>query len=350
MTSLVTEAEITLPDAAGLAAKFVEHLAEHDVACETSAGRTVADLGIGAGVLEASGPLLKVRLEADDLGKLEMLRSFVASHVVEFADGPEPSIVWRGGVGRSDAFSDFREVTLKGVRTIAPRMRRLTFAGDVARFASEKDLHVRMYFPPEGLAEPEWPRPGPDGRTIWPADDRKPEVRYYTVRRVDVAAGEIDLDFVLHADAGPGADFALRAAAGSVCGIAGPLGRTAPTAAWTLLAGDETALPAIARILEAMPVDARGAALIEVEDESDEIPLDAPAGLEIRWLRRGGETAGAPLVAAIAAQPWPDEPDMFAWVACEYGASKTIRKHLRSVRGLPRERHLVVGYWEREAR
>lgn len=353
MAQLVSEASIPVADPAGLAARFVDHMAEHDVACETVDGRVSMDLGCGVGFIEAVAGAVKVSVEAETLGKLELLRAYVSEHVVEFAEGPEPDIAWRGNVAAAPTFDDFREVRLVSNIAVAPRVRRLTFTGeDVARFGSEADIHVRMYFPPEGLATPEWPRPGADGRTIWPADERRPEVRYYTIRRWIPERSEIEIDFILHADEGPGSAFAVRATAGAVCGMAGPLGRAAAEAGWTLLAGDETALPAIARILERMPRDARGAAFIEVDSAKDEMPLAQPAGVALRWLHRRGAPAGATdlIYQAVASAPLPLEANPFVWVACEYSASKAIRKHLRQKRGLARDRHLVVGYWERETR
>ncbi|HEY0293640.1 MAG TPA: siderophore-interacting protein [Hansschlegelia sp.] len=351
MTRLVSEADIALDDPSALAAALIGHMLEHDVVCETRDACTFADLGIGSGVLEPTETVLKIRVEAADLGALESLRSFISSHVLEFADEPEPAIVWRGNLTNGPTLANFREVRLKSAVDLTPRMKRLTFTGDdVARFASDEEIHVRLYFPPAGLAVPEWPRPGDDGRIVWPAEERRPAVRYYTVRRVDLDAGEIEIDFLMHEDAGPGAAFAAEAVSGALCGMAGPVGRMAPQASWTLLAGDETALPAIARMLERMPPDARGIALIEVQDATDELPLAAPSGMDLRWLHRVPAHAGETslLLDAIRAAPIPAGEDVYAWVACEFGLAKEIRQYLRSERELARDRHQVVGYWERE--
>lgn len=345
---LVSETEIALADPARVAGLLIEHMAEHDVVCQTSGARTTADLGIGSGVLEISEAVLKVRLESPDLAGLELLREFIISHVAEFSEGEAPAVTWRGNVSAAPRLANFREVRLKSFVDLTPRMRRLTFTGDVARFGCEDEIHVRLYIPPEGVSEPEWPRPAEDGGIVWPSDEKRPEVRYYTVRRVDAEAGEIDVDVLLHDDCGPGSAFARAAKPGAICGMAGPVGRVAPAAPWTLLAGDETALPAIARMLEGMPDEARGLALIEVDDAADELPIHAPEGVALRWLHRKGEDARRPLVEAIRAAEIPaGSSDPYVWVACEHGDAKEIRSHLRTDRGLARTRHQVVGYWER---
>jgi NADPH-dependent ferric siderophore reductase len=116
-----------------------------------------------------------------------------------------------------------------------------------------------------------------------------------------------------------------------------------------LLAGDETALPAISRILTAAPDDTDGIALIEVAGPEEEQPLPAPAGVTVRWLHRGGTAPGEGtlLADAVAAlDPFPGD-DVFAWVAAESGAVRTIRADLRGRWGLGRAQHHAIGYWRR---
>jgi NADPH-dependent ferric siderophore reductase len=348
LDSLISETRIRLADAAGLAARMIDHLAEHDIAFEDQDGLMVAKLPFGTSSLAVEAETLKIRVEANDKGHLEMLRSVVASHVIEFAGDEAPTIVWSGHESDGGTLANFREVRLKAAIDLTPRMRRLTFtADDIARFVNDDDLHVRLYFPPEGLARPEWPWPAPDGRILWPEPDRRPVTRYYTIRRIDLRTREIDIDFVVHDHAGPGSAFALNAQAGAICGMAGPLGRGIRPARWLLLAGDETALPAIARILETLPATATGEAFIEVADRLEEVPLVAPSGVSIHWLHRGDRPAGTTqlLVDAVKAVRWPDHREVFAWVACEAQALKALRNHLRDERKLSREQHLAVAYW-----
>lgn len=346
-----SEADVVVADPGNLAAELAAYWSGYDVEIEAVGARVTAKLGIGSGVMEPVDGALRFRLECSELGNLEILRSAVTETLAAFGKREPLAIEWRGNMPTGRLFADFREVRLVSNVAIAPRIRRLVFTGDdVARFGSTADIHVRLYFPPEGLATPEWPRPGPDGRTVWPEEGRKPDVRYYTVRRFRPETNEIEIDFVMHDDEGPGSAFASRAGPGALCGMAGPVGRVAPKAGWTLLAGDETALPAIARMLEEMPRDTQGLVFVEIDSERDEIPLAAPPAVVVTWLRRRGAPAGATdlLLRAVETAQIPQSDDVFVWVACEIMAAKALRKHLRTARGLARDRHLVVGYWERE--
>lgn len=349
--TLVSEARISLADPAALAARLVAHLNEYDVVCETRGGRTVADFGRGIGILSVDTHHLTVTVEAPDQGDLELLRSVLASHVVEFAP-TIPNIRWSGLDPTNATFAGFREIRLIAVADLNPHLRRLTFSGgDLERFTSSADLHVRLYFPPPNLAVPEWPRPGLDGRTLWPDEPRRPAARYYTLRRIDGATGRFDIDFVLHEDAGPGADFAARCRPGDLIGMDGPFGRNVGSARWHLLAGDETALPAIARILEEAPPDAHGLAIIEVAGPEEELPLAAPPGLIIRWLHRNGAQPGLPdrLLPAICSSDLPEHGDVFIWIGCEHTVAKSLRRHISKERGIARDRQLIVGYSSRDS-
>src|SRR5574340_460335 len=132
--------------------------------------------------------------------------------------------------------------------------------------------------------------------------DDEPVMRTYTVRSVDVATREIAIDFVVHGDEGIAGPWAAAAQPGETVRFRGPRGayRPDPEADWHLLAGDESAIPAISAALEALPPDATGKVFLEVADGRDEIDLDAPAGVEITWVHRGvgpepvtAEAAGA---------------------------------------------------------
>ncbi len=154
MSLLTSEARIPFADAAGLADRMIKHLATHEIAFEERDGMMVANLSIGTSALAVETDALRIRVEAEDKGQLETLRSVIASHVVEFAGDHPLTIKWVGHEPTGETFANLREVTLKAAIDLTPHMRRLTFTGsDIDRFASDDDLHVRMYFPPEGLED-----------------------------------------------------------------------------------------------------------------------------------------------------------------------------------------------------
>jgi NADPH-dependent ferric siderophore reductase len=238
-------------------------------------------------------------------------------------------------------------LTVASVATVTPSVRRVTLTGEASVVAGAGPT-VNVLVPRVGDVAPVWPAIARDGRIVWPAGSHGVSLRSYTARRQDPAAGEVDIDFVLHGD-GPAAAWAAAAAPGALLAVAGagPLGHR--PAGTLLLAADETAIPAVSRILAETPPHATGVALLEVADAGEEQDVGAPAGVEVRWLHRGGTPPGesALLVGAVAGTPRPDGDDVFAWVAAESGVVRAIRSDLRGRWGLTRAQHHAIGYWRR---
>lgn len=175
-----------------------------------------------------------------------------------------------------------------------------------------------------------------------------PSTRTYTVRRVDVERGQVWLDFVTHGDTGVAGPWADRAKVGEPVVLRGIGGGYAPDpdADWHLLAGDESAIPAIASALEAMPTDASGVAFIEVQGEADVLTLDSPSGIKVTWLFRGDAEAGTStiLVDAVRDAEWlPGRVQVF--VHGERGAMKSLRPYFTDERGIDRSQLSLSPYW-----
>lgn len=245
------------------------------------------------------------------------------------------------------------------VRTeqISPHMRRVTFTSpDLAGCVSAgHDQRIKLFFPLAGETDPVVPE-GPDWWTEFRAmpDDIRPPIRTFTIR--ELRDDEMDVDFVLHGDTGPASTWAGRATPGDRVAILGPDRRHSPIVGyeyrpsadtdWTLLAGDETALPAITAILGALPADRRAHVFIEVESTLEMRPLDCGADVHVTWLSRGGRpaTGGGLLREAISRTEFPTGRP-YAWLAGESSAITDLRRHLVNDRGVDKENVYFSGYW-----
>ena len=245
-----------------------------------------------------------------------------------------------------------RVLEVRRVENVTPRMVRITLGGaDLEGFHSPSfDDHMKLFFPAPGEAEPVMPTMGLNGPVL-PEGAPRPAGRDYTPRRHDAGRGELSIDFALHAE-GPATEWAASAAPGAKLGVGGPRGSLIlpDDLDWYVLAGDETALPAIGRRLEELPATARVIAVIEVADAAERQPLPVRPGLEIHWLERNGEPAGgaARLEAALSAIAIP-AGEGHAWVACEAEVARRLRAVLTERHGLPKERVKAAGYWRRGA-
>jgi len=228
---------------------------------------------------------------------------------------------------------------------ITPRMVRVTLVGDeLAGFGGEgPDRRIKMFFPVEGQDRPAVPR-ATSGGPLWPAGEPRPTIRTYTVRRFDAAAGELDVDFVLHEGHGPAAAWARDAQPGVWVGVSEPGGRYAvdPEAEFHLVIGDESALPAVTTVLDALPGGAPAFAYLEVADAAEEQAL--PGEATVSWVHRGSRPAGEPLADAVRAAQLPDGRWQ-AWLAGESACVRDLRRHLLDDRKLDRRAVYATGYW-----
>lgn len=323
------------------------------------------------------------------------------------------------------------DVTVSAVQELGPNFRRVTFGGyslrDFGVHGRTMDLRIKLMIP--SLADDGTQLPLPSFRMEntgwykeWLAMDpaTRGSMRTYTVRqaRLDAVYPEIDVDFVMHFDAagdgGPAANWALNARPGDALTIIGPNNRAAHCVTagiysgieWrpglaqrVLLAGDETAVPAISAILENLPEYMTGHAFLEVPEAGDFLDVRTAADVEITWLARGasigrsrphGELLQEAVRSAVpmpgwvgikspdaAAGPEPEDVDVdqdilwetparmdteaigatknpampagampfYAWIAGEAGVIKDMRRYLVRDVGIDRKQVAFMGYW-----
>ncbi|WP_375452383.1 siderophore-interacting protein [uncultured Devosia sp.] len=232
------------------------------------------------------------------------------------------------------------------VADVTPLMRRITLSGDVEGFVTLGHAdHVKCFFGEPG-AVPVIPVLGPNGAEF-PQGHPRPQMRDYTPRAFDAAANTLEIDFVLHGD-GPASSWAAQAAIGQTLLIGGPRGSliVPSTFDWYLLAGDETALPALGRRIEELPAGARILAVIEVDNLAEEQRFTTRADLSLTYVHRNGRPAGTTTLILDAVQSLALPPGTgYAFIAGEATMSKAVRQHLLDQRGLNPDWLRALGYW-----
>ncbi len=160
------------------------------------------------------------------------------------------------------------------------------------------DAYVNVAIPPAGVAytapfDPDEVR-GRLPREQWPFRRR------YTVRRWDPAEGLVTLDFVIHGGEGVAGPWAAGARPGDALVLTGPSGayRPSPDAGWHLMAGDESALPAIAASMEIVRDGVPVVVRLVVDGPDHELALTTPGALDLAWLHRSGGPGDADLLPA----------------------------------------------------
>jgi NADPH-dependent ferric siderophore reductase len=240
----------------------------------------------------------------------------------------------------------FRHVVVHDITALGPRMVKVVLAGDEldGLVIDQPAASVRLLLPSAGTAQlvmPTW-----NGNEFLLADGSRPILRTFTPRRLDAATNRLELDIVLHGN-GAAATWARAARPGDPAAISGP-GRgyaIDPAAPALLLAGDETALPAIDQLLEQLPAGLPAQVHVEVAEPGGRLALtDRPATTVAWYDLPAGAPPGEALVAAVRAAGLRDGERV--WAAGEAAAVQRIRRHLFEERRIPRPHTHVRGYWK----
>lgn len=332
-----------------LLAGYEEH---YPIERNEQAATIALQMGIAKLTLEQGR--LDVVAEAVTESDLSYLKFAVAEGIIHYAAEEALDFRWKGDGAQEGSLPPFfREMTVIGVQNVTPHMRRVRLQGDdLARYTTG-GLHVRLILPPKPPLKPQWPHLGADGRPVWPDGEQRLINRVYTIRKINVEEDWVDIDMVVHPSAGtaPGTEWAMQAQIGDIVGMTGPGGGDAAEADMYMLIGDETALPAISRILERLPATAIATVRIEVADEREEQVIETAAQMDLQWLHRNGAEAGTTslLIDAVrsVAPKQIEGKRVFAWAGCEFDAFKAIRAFWRKECGLKRDDHMAVAYWRR---
>lgn len=238
----------------------------------------------------------------------------------------------------------FRSAVVQRSQPLSPWLVRVTLAGpDLEGFTVEQPAaSVRLLLPSPPSGSGELVMPAWNGNEFLLPGGLRPVIRTLTPVRADGDAGELDVDVVLHGE-GAASQWARGAAPGVAAAVSGPgrgyaIDGSAPA---FLLAGDESAIPAIRQLLGVLPAATPVEVLIEVAHP--DARLD---GVPARWLDLpSGADPGDALVAGVRDAELVDGTNI--WVAGEAAAVQRIRRHLFEERGVPRQQATVRGYWKR---
>ena len=255
--------------------------------------------------------------------------------------------------------------TVAAVDDLSPHLRRVTFVAPriAEAVTAGPDQRIKVLLAPPDGSELKLPT-GPEWYTEWcaqPVDERF-IMRTYTVRALRPEVAEIDIEFVLHGVNGPASAWVSEAGIGDQLGLILPFAIDTTstkgllhsgvdyvppaTSLRRVLVADETALPALAGILEQLPAAVHATVFVEVPDLRDIRPLPTPGAADITWIAPSPGDGPKSLLEALKIADLPYDAD-YAWVAGESSMIKSVRRHLVNAVGLPKSAISFQGYWKR---
>ncbi|WP_085902033.1 siderophore-interacting protein [Kiloniella majae] len=326
----------------------VRHIEQHELEAEKHDDNSFSIRSeYGLLRLSATQDQMNLIIETERDDGLDVMRDFVADYLV----GHMPSLklsdlVWSGHNIVEGTPANFRTVAVVKRTILNEGMLRLTLAGNDLSLFEEGGLHFRLLLPKNPNRTPVWPIRLTSGKVQFPEGDDELYNRVYTARYVRTELGELDFDLVRH-KGGVAADWAESVAEGAIVGIMGPGGGGYINNGWLLMGGDETALPAISRILEQCSSDVKGQVYLSVRKSDYQADLQKPDGIEVFWLPDNDSNQ---LASSIIETVLPDNEDIYVWFGGEQKDARAIRKVLKSDWKLKPDQFYCAAYWQNDIR
>lgn len=296
-------------------------VAEHDMPVEDASHEIRAHMPYGAFGAKAQDAQTVIFVECADENTVFTVQDGISTQIS--AVMPDLKIRWSLRLPEGALRPEFQTARVESVTELTSSFLRVRLrGGDIPRLAGDM-IHFRLLLPPDP-DHPVWPRIAAGGTTAWPKGDDALHMPVYTTRYI----GEDWLDFdIFRHEGGKTMIWAQSGPEDQVIGLMGPGGGGLPMAEKILFAGDETALPAIARMLEdpRCPEDVQ----VLLSDGDWDYRIDHP-------YERCADLSAAVIEAM--------SPDRFTWMGAGRAQVQPVRKQARK-NGFERTMMHLVNYW-----
>ncbi|MCG7521545.1 siderophore-interacting protein [Ruegeria sp. Ofav3-42] len=341
--SLIAETHIPELDYNVIRQLMLHEAKEHALpVLENEDTRVSLETPFGCYSFEAAQSGVTVKVTAAKQDWLFMLKEQLIEHLVHFLPDAVGKMRWSdagetGSLPPNFQFATVQKVTPVGTSFVRVRVK----ACGLSSFQDDA-IHFRIVLPPKGTEDAEWPHVSENGSTVWPNGDNALHRPAYTTRWIDHAMGLMDFDVFVH-EGGRVTEWVQSVELGSQVAIVGPGGGGIPDTNRILMYADETALPALARILEALPADTLGHVTALTENGANcAYPLTAPPGVSVMWLDRNDGHS----LAELALRALEEFQDHFLWFACDKADAQRVRAAYKAKSGDP-ARAYIAAYWSK---
>ncbi|MEO0772943.1 MAG: siderophore-interacting protein [Pseudomonadota bacterium] len=287
------------------------------------------------GVVDRAPSGLRLVIAALKPENVHVIRDALVGQIAEAVPDIAERITW-SDMSEEDQYPPNLQFTdVVATRLLCTQFHRVTLRLDRPEaFAAEDAIHFRILLPEPENTDPDYPTLAPNGSTKWPKGAKALHRPVYTARRLD--GDLVEMDVFIH-EGGRACDWAASVAPGARLAIIGPGGGVIVDQGPVVLAGDETAYPAIARIMESLPAGTQGRAILLSHEGHWDYPFPSGHGLDLEWVDKKGFAPATR--AALAATP-----DAHVWIAAERGQTGKITSS-QELKAIPKTQRYIAGYW-----
>lgn len=289
---------------------------------------------------------MQVTISSDSPANLHMLREAVNHFTEEHMQLPPLTWSDEQEIEVGALPPNCRVATVIDAQWFSNSFIRITLHAERLESYTNIGLHFRIGIPPVDRT-PVWPHLSPKGKTIWPQGVDKLHTPAYTTVTVTPESNELTFDVYAH-NHGETCAWATGLAEGTDLRkeiiLSGPGGNWMPPTQQLIIAGDETALPAIRRTLETATPDDNIFAFVEMATRQDFELATESINHQITMLPR---SEGLSAKAALLALDEDTVKDSYIWFAGEKSDARELRTIASESWNVPRGQTYIAAYWSR---
>ncbi|MCV6592851.1 MAG: siderophore-interacting protein [Silicimonas sp.] len=335
-------------DVADLSYPTMRQIMRHQAAqfelplAEDGAARVAMRTMIGLLALE---PLdregVRLLVHAETARDLSILRENFISQIAAMFPDVARGVRWSDAPAAGVRPSEFQFAEVLEVRDLCADFLRVSLQLAQWETFDDGSIHFRFALPAPDNTDPDWPVMMPNGASKWPEGEKALHRPVYTIRALDRSTGRVDVDIFRH-EGGRTMTWAESVAPGTRVALTGPNSSGVPTARHLLMLGDETAFPAMARIAETLPPEARIEMTCLTHSGQQDYPMAPRPGTIPHWIApEEAEEAGRSMIARHL-----ERPGSMLWIAAERDLTRRLRAHAAE-KGYVKSDHYLAAFWTR---
>lgn len=287
------------------------------------------------GVVDRAPDGLRLVIAALKPDNVHVIRDALVGQIAGAVPEIAEAITWSDMSERDQYPPNLQFADVVETRQLCTEFHRVTLRLERAEaFAAEDAIHFRILLPEPENTDPDYPTLLPNGSTKWPKGAKALHRPVYTARSLH--GDLVEMDVFIH-EGGRACAWAEAVEPGTKLAIIGPGGGGIVDQGPVVLAGDETAYPAIARIMESLPQGTRGKAILLSHEGHRDYPFPDGHALHVDWVDKKGFAPSAR--AALG-----DAPDAHVWIAAERGQTGKITGSAE-LKAIPKTQRYIAGYW-----
>lgn len=287
------------------------------------------------------GEYVGLCITACNLNSLCSMKEFVDRRFLDSMPKASQSLIWLDGQKEGDLPRNFRFANVLSSKKLGLHFRRVRLHAKNLEDFCQTLIHFSFVLPKIDDKAPQWPAVDNQGRTVWPNGEKKLHRAVYTIRQVNLVGEWFEVDIFVH-QGGRTNQWAMQAQPGDIIGITGPSGRALPPcSAKMLIAGDETAYPAIARLMSILPASSQGTVVLVGNGVIDYV-MPSHDNFLIKYVDRTADNED--FMLSLKSIPQID-CDTQVWMASESKEVQALRSHFHNEIGIDKKSSYMSGFW-----